>query len=145
MVDRYAGCIALSVSAGTRFAAGRLTTSHGKLIGGMLFVGAGTGLTFGTVRVHDAPTAYSLGGYDRESVVMLPLYVELRWHFPEIGRADLYMLSRIGADIGLRNARRAGVDGMLGAGVGTGRISVALAYEQMRQSGMVTLFLMLDF
>lgn len=145
MIDRYAGSIALSVSAGSRLVVGRLTTSHGKLIGDMLFVGAGVGLTLGAERVHDAPTAYSFGGYDRERVVMLPLYVELRWHFPEIGRADLYMLSRIGADVGLRNADSVGLNGMLGAGVGTGRISVALAYEHMRQCGMVTLLLMFDF
>ncbi len=145
MSDRYAGCIALSVGAGSRFVAGRLTSSHGKLIGGMLFVGAGTGLTVGAKRVHDAPTAYSLEGYHRERVVVLPLYAELRWHFPEIGRADIYMLSRIGADIGLRNADRIGVGGMLGAGVGTGRISIAVAYEHMLRHGMVTIAVLFDF
>lgn len=143
--DRYAGSIALSVSAGDRFVAGRLTTSHGKLIGDMLFAGAGTGLTVGTERIHEAATTYSLEHYRRRRVVLLPLYVELRWHFPEIGRADLYMLSRIGVDFGLHNADAVGVDGMLGAGIGSGRISIALAYEHMRQRGMVTLMLVLDF
>ena len=135
----------LSISAGDRFVAGRLTTSHGKLIGDMLFVGAGTGLTVGMERIHEAPTVYSLENYRRERVVLLPLYIEIRWHFPEIGRADVYMLSRIGADVGLRNADKVGVDGMLGAGVGTGRISIALAYQHMCQRGMVTVGLMLDF
>lgn len=145
VIDRYAGSITLSVSAGDRFVAGRLTTSHGKLIGNMLFAGAGTGLTMGTERIHDAPTLYSLEGYRRRGVVLLPLYVELRWHFPEIGHADLYMLSRLGADFGLRNADAVGVEGMLGAGIGTGRISIALAYEHMCQRGMVTLSLVFDF
>lgn len=143
--DRYASRITLGISAGDHLVVCRTTATFGKMFAGVLFAGAGTGIAFGNERIHDAPTTYSVERYRRERIVLLPVYAELRWHFPEAGRVDLYMVSRIGADFGLFNTDAVDLDGMLGAGIGLGRISLAVAYEYIRQRGMITTALSLDF
>lgn len=143
--DGYAACIALSVSAGNRITVGRLMTSHGKSFAGLLFVGAGTGLAVGRESVYDAAYDSEPAGYRRERLVMVPLFVELRWRFPEVGRVDLYMISRLGADFGLRRAHSIDACGSLGGGIGVGRIALTMAYDYMRRSGMFTVGIMVCF
>lgn len=143
--DRYSACIALSVSAGNRITVGRLMTSHGKSFAGILFVGAGTGLAVGMESVYDAASDSEPAGYRRERLLMVPLFVELRWRFPEVGHVDLYMISRLGADFGLRRAHSIDACGSLGGGIGIGRIALTIAYDYMRRSGMFTVGAMVCF